>query len=58
MKDSHQDQETKVIDAMKLHTWYSLKNVERKQRKVSEARTDMVYAARALARVRAVCILA
>ena len=43
---------------MKLHTWYSLKNVERKQRKVSEARTDMVYAARALARVRAVCILA
>ena len=40
----------------KMVTWYSLKNVERKQRKVSEARTDMVYAASALARVSAVCI--
>ena len=37
-------------------TWYSLKKVERKQRKVREARTDIVYAASALARVSAVCI--
>ena len=37
-------------------TWYSLKKVERKQRKVREARTDIVYAASAFARVSAVCI--
>ena len=40
----------------KRMTWYSLKKVERKQRKVREARTDMVYAASAFARVSAVCI--
>ena len=46
----------KKVSTKRAGTWYSLKKVERKQRNVREARTDIVYAARAFARVSAVCI--
>ena len=32
----------KIVSTKRMMTWYSLKKVERKQRKVREARTDMV----------------